>query len=99
MQWSGNLEAFLDWCVAPATTGEGELEAALASIPNESWWTVWARLEVALHEEEGRYLPTAHPMIPGREIEVWFPTEETLRNLDIAQEKKELLTNEMRRRR
>ena len=98
MLWNGELKPFLDWFVTPTTTDEAELKAALTSVPNERWGTVWARLEDALHEEESKYLPTAQTVIPGREIEFWSPTEENDRNFDLAQEKKELLTNEMHRR-
>lgn len=88
MLWNGDLQAFLDWFVAPTAKDEAKLKAALRSVPNETWATVSARLNEALDNEELTFEPRLN--------ESWSPTVEELQNGDYEgiKRKQQLVTEE-----
>lgn len=94
MRWNGDLEAFLAWFVSPNTQDEVELKSALTSVPNDSWWTVSVRLEVALNNAQSRILPLAPDPLPNKPIKPRHLGQEDLRNYLLADMKERLLTEE-----
>ena len=49
--WDDNLDAFLDWFIAPENEDQLELRSALRSVPGDRLEEVLARLLARLNEE------------------------------------------------
>ena len=74
------------------------LEAMLVSVPDGNWWTVWARLQTSMHEEEGKLLPPVSAVVKGKPLVSWQPSAEDFIRFDLLQGKKSLLNDQRRRR-
>lgn len=98
MLWNGNLDEVLDRFVSSANADEDKLRAALESVPDDSWWTVWARLDQDMHDEMTKCMPVAQDVTLGKPMDIYVSSEEKNRGFDLAERKKTLLAEEFRKR-